>query len=106
MLVQALIEKFKCEIERLGCDCDAVGSADCIVANPNTYDFDGEEIPDEQKAVMSPIVLADDRSCTIDLDIEKTLENLAKLPDGAGLKAFWGAVVDSVDGVFSSFVDY
>lgn len=98
MLVQALIEKFEAEIKRLGCDCNAVGSVDCVVVTPNTYDFDGYEIPDEQKAVMSPIVLADDHATTIDLDVEETLKNLAKLPDGAGLTAFWDAVVDTTDG--------
>jgi hypothetical protein len=94
---EILMEKFQAEIKRLHCDCDNVGSVDCIVVNPNTYDFDGYEIPEEQKAAQSLIVISDDRCGTIDLNAGKTLENLAKLPDGAGTIAFWDAVVDNVD---------
>jgi len=97
MLTDVLIKKFEAEIKRLGCDFDALGPADCIVCVRNTYDFDGEEIPDDQKANQSPINLADDGYTTVDLNIEKTLENLAALPDKAGYEAFWAAVVDCAD---------
>lgn len=97
MKLNEIVQKFEAEISRLNCDYESLGSCDCIVVNLNEYDFDGYEIPEEYKAKMSPIVLADDSYSTIDLNVQQTLENLSKLPDGAGYESFWQAVVDNVD---------
>lgn len=91
MKLDEIVRKFESEIIRLNCDYESLGSCDCIVVNLNEYDFDGYEIPEEY------VVLADDGYSTVDLNIEKTLENLSKLPDGAGYERFWSAVVDNVD---------
>lgn len=95
--IEIITQKFEAEIKRLGCDCESVGSVDCVVVSPNTYDFDGYEISDDQKAVITPVNLADDHYTTVDLNIEKTLQNLSFLPDKAGLDAFWEAVYDNTD---------
>ena len=97
MQLDEIVQTFEAEISRLNCDHESLGSCDCIVVNLNEYDFDGYEIPEEYKAKMSPIVLADDGYSTIDLNVQQTLENLCKLPDGAGYESFWQAVVDNVD---------
>ena len=97
MNLYEIVQKFEAEISRLNCDYESLGPCDCIVVNLNEYDADGYKIPEEYKAKMSPIVLADDGYSTTDLNIQQTLENLSKLPDGAGYESFWQAVVDNVD---------
>ena len=95
MEVTEIVQKLESEIIRLGCDFESLGACDCIVVTLNEYDFDGYEIPEEYKAGMSPVNLADDGYSTVDLNIEKTLENLSLLPNGAGWEEFWAAVVDN-----------